>query len=47
MSFNELNRVEHPIIEKFSGVNLSSADATSSSNAPVVKEGAAVCGSFP
>ena len=47
MSFNELNRVEHPIIEMLSGKNLNAADPSSSSNAPVVKEGAAVCGSFP
>ncbi|MGJ8697220.1 MAG: type I restriction endonuclease subunit R [Verrucomicrobiaceae bacterium] len=43
MSFNELNSVEHYIIQKLSGVNLNAADSTS----PVVKEAAAVYGSFP
>jgi type I restriction enzyme R subunit len=43
MSFNELNSVEHYIIQKLSGVNLNATDPTSS----VVKEGAAIYGSFP
>jgi type I restriction enzyme R subunit len=43
MSFNELNTVEHYIIQKLSGVNLN-ASAPSSS---VVKEDAAIYGSFP
>ena len=43
MSFNELNSVEHYIIQKLSGVNLNAADPTSS----VVKEDAATYGSFP
>lgn len=43
MSFNELNSVEHYIIQKLSGVNLNAANPTSS----VVKEGATPYGSFP
>ena len=43
MSFNELNSVEHYIIQKLSGVNLNAVDPTS----PVVKEDTAVFGSFP
>ena len=43
MSFNELNSVEHYIIQKLSGVNLNAAASTSSA----VKEDAAVHGSFP
>jgi type I restriction enzyme R subunit len=43
MSFNELNSVEHYIIQKLSGVNLNAADPTS----PVVKEDAAAYGSSP
>lgn len=43
MSFNELNSVEHYIIQKLSGVNLNAADPTS----PVINEGAEVYGSFP
>ena len=43
MSFNELNSVEHYIIQKLSGVNLNAADASSS----VVKEDATPYGSFP
>ena len=47
MSFNELNSVEHYIIQKLSGVNLNAADATSPSDAPVVKEDATPYGPFP
>jgi type I restriction enzyme R subunit len=43
MSFNELNAVEHFIIQKLSGKNLNAADPTSS----VVKDDEAVYGSFP
>jgi hypothetical protein len=43
MSFNELNAVEHFIIQKLSGKNLNAADPTSS----VAKDDEAVYGSFP
>lgn len=43
MSFNELNSVERYIIQKLSGVNLNTADASSS----VVKEVPTPYGSFP
>jgi type I restriction enzyme R subunit len=43
MSFNELNAVEHFIIQKLSGKNLNAADPTSS----VVKDDEAVYGSSP
>ena len=43
MSFNELNAVEHFIIQKLSGKNLNAADPTSS----VVKDDEAVYGTFP
>ena len=43
MSFNELNSVEHYIIQKLSGVNLNATDASTE----IVKEDAAVYGSFP
>ena len=43
MSFNELNAVEHFIIQKLSGKNLNAADPTSS----VVKDDEAVYGAFP
>ena len=42
MSFNELNSVEHYIIQKLSGVNLNAVEASSS----VVKEDATPYGSF-
>ncbi len=43
MSFNELNAVEHYIIQKLSGVNLNAAGTPSS----IVKEDATPYGSFP
>ena len=43
MSFNELNAVEHFIIQKLTGKNLNAADPSSS----VVKDDEAVYGSFP
>lgn len=43
MSFNELNSVEHYIIQKLSGVNLNASGSAGS----VVKEDEAVYGSFP
>lgn len=41
MSFNELNSVEHFIIQKPSGVNLNAADPTSSMLKDVRDDGAA------
>lgn len=43
MSFNELNAVEHFIIQKLSGVNLNAAGPASS----VVKEDETIYGSYP
>ena len=47
MSFNELNSVEHDIIQKLSGVNRNAAAPSSPSGASLVKEDGVIYGSFP